>query len=89
MLAYEQAGVDESHGLQSLIMMMFCIIATSAPDLGLTIDEFLEWLDEDQKRFYALKTWMTSVNNQRSALLKREDNSDVAQDSDDASKKKI
>lgn len=54
-----------------VIIYFYCCIIASKKDFNLTIDEFIDWLDNNQSEFQNFNNWLLSTAEQNQQLSGR------------------
>ena len=67
--------------ITDIIIYFYSVLISCDPDLNLTLDEFMDWLDNNNNVFSQFTEWLSDTESFRSQFNKSEDESD--------SKKKI
>ena len=57
--------------LTDSILYMYCVVISSEPNLELTFDEFLEWLDSNEKALSEFTEWLIKQSEIDSNLTKK------------------
>lgn len=85
MMIYEKiTGVSfNPRGITEIIVYFYSTILASDKDIALTLDEFVDWIDEHPNMLNDFSVWMTSIIEKNSTMGEDEENSD-----DENSKKK-
>lgn len=53
-----------------IIIYMYCVVLASSKDYSLTLDDFIEYIDENPEIFEQFGTWLTEVSNTNNILKK-------------------
>lgn len=56
--------------LNNIITYLYCIVVTSAKDYSITLDSFLDYIDENSQVLTDFATWMTLSNENQNKLKK-------------------
>lgn len=53
-----------------IIIYMYCVVVASSQDYSITLDEFIEYIDNHQEVFEEFGEWLTKVANSNAILKK-------------------
>ena len=53
-----------------IIIYMYCVVLASSKDYSLTLDDFIEYIDENPDIFEQFSTWLTDVAKSNGILKK-------------------
>ena len=69
-------------GISEILIYFYSTIIASNPDITLTFDNFIDWLDENPNAINDFSNWLASVSTQNSYIKQNESTSESDGDSE-------
>lgn len=56
--------------ITDIIIYMYCVVVASSKDYSITLDEFVEYIDNHQEVFEEFGVWLSEISNTNNLLKK-------------------
>lgn len=73
LMMFENIAEHEFKGdnLIDVVTMLYCIVVSSTKDYSLTMDDFIEYLDENPDVMQKIATWLSTVQSTQDIIKKK------------------
>ena len=84
LMIYEKIAGESftGKGISEILIYFYSTIIASNPDITLTFDNFIDWLDENPNAINDFSNWLASVTMQNSYIKQNESTSESDEDSE-------